>query len=360
MDKKPKKKLLSNWGRIAVEGATCDKRTIERQWIEQMADTYSPKVYGARINLEHLKGILPDGPFQRYGDVAMVKKEEIAEDGPLKGKLALLARLAPTDSLVEMNRKGQKVYTSVEVNPKFADTGKAYLVGLAVTDDPASLGTEMLSFCASAQSNPLAARKRSPENIFSVAEEIELEFEEVEESSGDGDIILPSRTALELRRLLGEEGMTELEISERHIRVRFSDTLLYSKLIEGTYPNFRQIIPGSFQKTLDIPRDAVMQTLDLLAVPLTADISNLKLTFKRGELEFFSRNDTVGEGKDRLEVAYDYDDPLEITFNYQLLQAPFRYVREDQFRLQMNGANSPIMIEDGKGFHYILMPLRVK
>lgn len=111
---------------------------------------------------------------------------------------------------------------------------------------------------------------------------------------------------------------------------------------------------------LDIPRDAVMQTLDLLAVPLTADISNLKLTFKRGELEFFSRNDTVGEGKDRLEVAYDYDDPLEITFNYQLLQAPFRYVREDQFRLQMNGASSPVMIEDGKGFHYVLMPLRVK
>ncbi|OAO49177.1 precorrin-8W decarboxylase [Escherichia coli] len=177
--------MLSKWVRIAVEGATCDKRTIERQWIEQMADTYSPKVYGARINLEHLKGILPDGPFQRYGDVAMVKKEEIAEDGPLKGKLALLARLAPTDSLVEMNRKGQKVYTSVEVDPKFADTGKAYLVGLAVTDDPASLGTEMLSFCASAQSNPLAARKRSPKNIFSVAEEIELEFEEVEESSGE-------------------------------------------------------------------------------------------------------------------------------------------------------------------------------
>ena len=183
---------------------------------------------------------------------------------------------------------------------------------------------------------------------------------EVEESSGDGDIILPSRNALELRRLLGEEETSELEISERHIRLRVSDTLLYSKLVEGSYPNFRQIVPGSFQKTLDIPRDAVMQTLDLLAVPLTADISNLKLTFKRGALEFFSRNDTVGEGKDRLEVAYDYDDPLEITFNYQLLQAPFRYVREDQFRLQMNGANSPIMIEDGKGFHYILMPLRIK
>ncbi len=182
---KAKKKWLSNWVRIAVEGATCDKRTIERKWIEQIADSYSPQVYGARINLEHLKGILPDGPFKRYGDVAMVKKEEVTDEGPLKGKLALLARLAPTDSLVAMNRKGQKVYTSVEIDPKFADTGKAYLVGVAVTDDPASLGNEMLSFCANAQHNPLASRKRSPENVFSVAEETELEFEEVEENSSE-------------------------------------------------------------------------------------------------------------------------------------------------------------------------------
>ncbi|ELY9432770.1 GPO family capsid scaffolding protein [Salmonella enterica] len=185
MDKNPKKKLLSKWVRIGVEGATCDKRTIERQWIEQMAATYDPKVYGARINLEHLKGILPDGPFQRYGDIAMLKAEEITEDNLLKGKLALYARLVPTDQLIEMNRKGQKVYSSMEVAPKFADTGKAYLVGLAVTDDPSSLGTEMLSFCAGAQNNPLASRKRSPDNVFSVAEEIELEFEEVEESSGE-------------------------------------------------------------------------------------------------------------------------------------------------------------------------------
>jgi Phage capsid scaffolding protein (GPO) serine peptidase len=140
MDKKPKKKLLSKWVRIAVEGATCDKRTIERQWIEQMADTYSPKVYGARINLEHLKGILPDGPFQRYGDVAMVKKEEIAEGGPLKGKLALLARLAPTDSLVEMNRKGQKVYTSVEVDPNLPTPAKPIWSGWrSPTIQPASV-----------------------------------------------------------------------------------------------------------------------------------------------------------------------------------------------------------------------------
>ena len=151
-----------------------------------------------------------------------------------------------------------------------------------------------------------------------------------------------------------------MEISERHILIRLSDTFICSKLIEGVFPNFRQIIPAGFSKELDVPRNSIMQTLDLLAVPLTADISNVKLTFKRGELEFFSRNDTIGEGKDRLEVAYDYDDSLEITFNYQLLQSPFRYVKAKQFRLKMNDATSPVMIEDGKGFFCILMPLRVR
>lgn len=55
-----------------------------------------------------------------------------------------------------MVKQAQKVYTSIEVNPKFADTGEAYLIGLAVTDDPASLGTEYLAFSASASANPLA------------------------------------------------------------------------------------------------------------------------------------------------------------------------------------------------------------
>ncbi|HEY0208634.1 GPO family capsid scaffolding protein, partial [Acerihabitans sp.] len=75
----------------------------------------------------------------------------------------------------------QKIYTSMEVQPNFANSGKAYLVGLAITDDPASLGTEMLAFSASAQSNPLAARKTAPENLFTAAVEVALEFEEVTE-----------------------------------------------------------------------------------------------------------------------------------------------------------------------------------
>lgn len=69
----------------------------------------------------------------------------------------------------------------MEVSTKFADTGKAYLVGLGATDDPASLGTEMLAFSASAAHNPLANRKQNPENLFSEAVETLIELEEVQD-----------------------------------------------------------------------------------------------------------------------------------------------------------------------------------
>lgn len=165
----------SKWVVVATEGATTDGRTIQRNWISEMAESYDPKnTYGARINLDHIKFsvYLPElANSQCFGDVLAVKTEE-REDG----KLQLLAQLQPTDALIALNKEGQKVYTSVEIDTNFADTGKAYLVGLAVTDNPASLGTEMLAFT----NNGLNARKLKADNIFTAA--IETEFEFVEET----------------------------------------------------------------------------------------------------------------------------------------------------------------------------------
>lgn len=163
--------------RIGVEGATTDGRKIEREWLEQMAANYNPQLYTALINLEHLKSYAPDSAFKRYGRVTGLVAEEITE-GPLAGKLGLYADIEPTPELVALTRQWQKLFTSMEVSPKFADTGEAYLIGLAATDDPASLGTEMLEFSASASHNPLAKRKTAPENLFTAAEETVIEFEE--------------------------------------------------------------------------------------------------------------------------------------------------------------------------------------
>ncbi|OOS00660.1 capsid scaffolding protein [Canicola haemoglobinophilus] len=172
------KKFKSRWFVVATEGATTDGRNIARVWIEQMAESYNPKTYGARINLDHIKTWLyrKDEPHaQAYGDVLALKTQENEE-----GKLQLLAQIDPTDDLIALNNKRQKVYTSIEVDTNFGETGKAYLVGLAVTDNPASLGTEMLQFAATAQANPFNARKLKADNLFTEAVETILEFNEVE------------------------------------------------------------------------------------------------------------------------------------------------------------------------------------
>lgn len=161
----------SKFFRIGTEGATTDGRVIERAHLQQMAANYNPQKYNARINLEHMKGLLPDGPFKRYGDVVALKTEEV------DGKLALLAQIDPTDDLIALSQARQKIHMSMEIDPNFADTGSAYLVGLAITDDPASLGTDMLKFCAGAAHNPLASRKLNARNLFTAAEATRIELD---------------------------------------------------------------------------------------------------------------------------------------------------------------------------------------
>lgn len=176
---KEDKKYKSKWFRIALAGDTTDGREIQADWIIQMAQSYDPNKYGARINIEHFRSIYPDGVFGAYGDVLALKTEKVTIDGEEKD--ALFAQIEPTQSLIALNQKKQKVYTSIEVDENFANKGSAYLIGLAVTDSPASLGTEMLQFAAGATVNPLSSKKQRPENLFTAAQEVKLEFDEVKE-----------------------------------------------------------------------------------------------------------------------------------------------------------------------------------
>lgn len=163
--------------RVAVAGQTTDGRTIAPEWLTQAAKNYNHEKYGARVNLEHFRSIYPDSAFRAYGDVRSVYAEEVEIDG--EKKMALFAEIDPTDDLIKLTKARQKVYTSIELDLDFAGTGEAYLVGLAVTDSPASLGTEYLQFCAGAGANsPLAARKQKQANLFSCAIEAEIEFTE--------------------------------------------------------------------------------------------------------------------------------------------------------------------------------------
>ena len=136
MDKEESKSYVTDFRVIAVSGTTADGREITSQEIIEMAEQYDPAFYTARVNLEHFRPIFPDSYVGGFGDVAELKAVKRKD-----GKYALLARIKVNANLQQIWDRDQKVFSSVEIVSKFADTGKAYLVGLAVTDTPASLGT---------------------------------------------------------------------------------------------------------------------------------------------------------------------------------------------------------------------------
>lgn len=132
--------LVTDWKCVATSGKTADGRTIEAQDLRDMAEAYDPALYTATIWYEHIRYV---GSF---GTVTELKAEDLED-----GKVALFAKLQPNDRLLALNKEAQKLFTSIEIQPEFADTGKAYLAGLAVTDEPASLGTEPLHFSRRAE-----------------------------------------------------------------------------------------------------------------------------------------------------------------------------------------------------------------
>lgn len=218
----------SKWFVVATEGATTDGRKISGEWLTQIANNYDPKKYGARINLEHIKFRMmwQDEPHSLcYGDVLAVKVEENQD-----GKLQLLAQIEPTEELIKLVKAKQKVYTSVEIDLNFADTGEAYLVGLAVTDNPASLGTEYLNFCANAQNSPLTAHKQKPENLISEAIEFSADFEDVPPTFLEKFTALFSKTKTEHSEKFAEHEQAMLELAAKFAALETDNAELKTKL----------------------------------------------------------------------------------------------------------------------------------
>lgn len=131
--------LVSYWKRVATSGPTVDGREILPQELRDCAETYNPALYTAVIWCEHERW---SGSF---GTVYALRLIEEAEDLE-PGQVALEAQLKPNDKLLRLNDAGEKLFSSVEILPNFRGRGKAYMTGLAVTDEPASTGTQELYF----------------------------------------------------------------------------------------------------------------------------------------------------------------------------------------------------------------------
>ncbi len=137
------KNLKTDWKRIGRSGPTVDGRMIEPQALEQASDSYNKDVFTALIWPDHI----------RWFNMGMV--EELRTESNDEGGVDLFAVIAPNDFYLESNLRGQRLFTSMELQPNFRDTGGYYLTGLAATDNPASAATSEMRFTAGADKTAL-------------------------------------------------------------------------------------------------------------------------------------------------------------------------------------------------------------
>ncbi|EPI2681472.1 GPO family capsid scaffolding protein [Vibrio cholerae] len=131
----------SDWVIVATAGTTVsDGRVISESWINDMAELYDPEEYKALIWPEHYRSAWAVFEGKNWGEVEELKA------GKFKDKLRLFAKLTPNHYLLEANKDGQKLFSSIEPEPDYKKEGRCYLLGLAVTDSPASSGTTRLRF----------------------------------------------------------------------------------------------------------------------------------------------------------------------------------------------------------------------
>lgn len=130
----------SDWVIIATEGNTIDGRKITAQWINDMAELYRKDEYTALVWPEHYRSALTSFEGKNWGVVEELKAEKVGD------ALRLFAKITANQYLLDANRDGQKLFTSIEPDPDYKGEGRCYLTGLAVTDSPASTGTTQLKF----------------------------------------------------------------------------------------------------------------------------------------------------------------------------------------------------------------------
>ena len=184
--------------------------------------------------------------------------------------------------------------------------------------------------------------------------EIELEFPR----SHEMDIIVPTKAVTELQRLLGDDGDVKVSMGSGQIAFDLNKTLLVSKLIEGNYPNYRQVIPAETKERVKLERETFLNSLRRVSL-LASDKSNsIKLNFSKNNIDITANTPEVGEAKESLAVQYKGRD-FSIAFNPEFLMAPLRNLSEDEVFLDLIDEMSPGILKIQTPFLYVLMPMRI-
>lgn len=175
---------------------------------------------------------------------------------------------------------------------------------------------------------------------------------------GEADMILPSKTVNELIKTLGDEGEVAIRATDTQASFEFDGMLVVSKLIEGTYPNFRQVIPASCEERVAIERESMFTAVRRVALMTVDQTNSIKLTFSKNQLEVAAVTPEVGEARETLPIKYGGQD-VSIAFNPEFLMSPLRTLGTDEVFVELSDELSPAVFKASEPFLYVLMPMRL-
>jgi len=186
-------------------------------------------------------------------------------------------------------------------------------------------------------------------------------IEKQADSKGIGlGIIIPSKTISELVKLLGEEGNVACYISDTNIFFEFENILLVSRLLDGKFPNYKQIIPRKFEGIFTVDKAVFTQAIDRVSVFAYEKNGGMLFNVKKDVIEVIARSPEFGDAQEIVELASSDFDGMEISFNFQYLMDVFRIIDSATIEFNVINSSSPVLIkgEDADQIN-IVMPMRL-
>ena len=184
--------------------------------------------------------------------------------------------------------------------------------------------------------------------------EQEVEFP----SENNRDIVLPTRVVGHLLSLVDGSGDLKVYVKANQAMFEFGRTRLCCKLIEGVYPNFRQVVVSQCENRVAIPREDFLAVLRRMMIFTSEKNNAVRLTFEENLLSIAVNTPDIGEAHDSLAVKYA-GPTISAIFNPAFIVEPLRTLTSDEIYMELNDANSPGLIKSDIPFLYVLMPLRI-
>jgi DNA polymerase-3 subunit beta len=188
--------------------------------------------------------------------------------------------------------------------------------------------------------------------------------EEVDISEkSSGEFIVPSKAVNELTRLLQDKGTVEIKFGENQASFSLQNensfsVLLITKLIEGNYPNYRQVIPGEAKERISLGREELQQALRRAEIMTSEKANSVKLAFGKNNLTITANSPEVGEARETMAINYKGKE-FAIAFNPRYLIDPLGALSEDEVFMELIDELSPGVVKINGPFLYVVMPMRL-